>query len=345
MGGKIEPLQEAHIPALSEFIRASFCPPGAYCVFAEPEVFRWKYFAERGRWSLPRSYIVSEEEHILAHAGVFTTAFGTPAEPSVPAVHIIDWLTSEAAASFGALLMMRAFSLAPVTYALGCTPAASRVLLRAGFEIVGEVPLFHRVVRRMKPGVWRELHGTQTLARAAALLALDFAQSFRPGGCAASLKLRPVSFFGDEVWNVLKNSSYNVTCTSRSPEILNHYLQFPLNNFRGFLLEDTRVRGFALLTLVNKPHVQVGRIVECFLDTPDARLWNEAIALLEAEAVRQGAEVISCYGSTPWMSAALRNNGFFRRGRTPFYLRDPKRLVPRSAPFHLTHLEADLSFI
>ena len=57
------------------------------------------------------------------------------------------------------------------------------------------------------------------------------------------------------------------------------------------------------------------------------------------------SDLVSCYGSTPWLAEALRKNGFFRRGRTAFYLRDPRSQVQREASLHLTHLEADAAYL
>jgi hypothetical protein len=45
------------------------------------------------------------------------------------------------------------------------------------------------------------------------------------------------------------------------------------------------------------------------------------------------------------MAQGLQKAGFFRRGKTPLFLRDPRKLLPEAKAYHLTHLEADLSFI
>lgn len=345
MAGRIEPLQESQVPALSEFLRGGFCPPGSYCAFAEPEVLRWKYLDARGSFLGPRSFVVLDNGRILAHAGVCPTEFVVPGSAPVPAVHIIDWLSSDEAGSYGALLMMRAFGLAPVAYALGCTPAAARVLLRLGYQIVSEAPLYHRVLNRHKLAVWHELHGTQTLARAIALLGADLVQSFRPAKRPGSLKIRQVNTFGSEVDEICARANRQYACTSRTPALLNHYLHFPLRTLTGFIFEDQHVRGFALLSIVQKPHIRLARIVDCVTDSAEASLWTEATSLLLAEATRHKPDLVSCFGTTDIMAQALRANGFFRRGRIPFYLRDPKNLTPRTAPLHLTHLEADLAYI
>jgi len=136
-----------------------------------------------------------------------------------------------------------------------------------------------------------------------------------------------------------------VICSSRSPGLLNYYLNYPLGTFSGYLLKDDRPRGFAILALIQKPGCRVVRIVECFLDEPDAELCAGAISALFKRALEKNPDIISVYGSTPWMARGLQKAGFFRRGKTPLFLRDPKKLLPEGQGFHLTHLEADLSFI
>src|SRR5262249_11688961 len=128
--------------------------------------------------------------------------------------------------------------------------------------------------------------------------------------------------------------------------LLNYYLQFPRHNISGWLLEkDSECIGFALLALIEKPGLRHGRIVECFLRPNELNLWCDALLALRVELERMNPDLITSYASTPWMSEALRRSGFFRRGRVPFLLRDPKKLVDRSRPFHLSYLEADLAYI
>jgi hypothetical protein len=176
------------------------------------------------------------------------------------------------------------------------------------------------------------------------MLSLDLMRTLRPLPEFKKLVRHPVERFGDEVHRLLEKSPA-VTCTSRSPEILNHYLSFPNNRFQGYLLSAGETRGFAILNVLDYPQLRLARIVECFLDSTDATLWRDAISLLTAEATAHGADLLSSYGSTEWMANGLTSAGFFRRGKTSFYLRDPKKLVPRDRPFHLTHLEADVSFL
>lgn len=349
MPGKIEPLQDRWIPALSQFLKAGLCKPGDYCDFAQPEILRWKFFGPRGHWNVPRSLMLRKGDEILAHVGICTTEFTGAGQQSAatPAVHMTDWLSREEGGSLGTLLMLQAFGLAPVQYALGCTQAAERVLRGVGFEKILEAGVFHRVLRRKNPAVWRAIHGKgRALARQAALLACDFAQSFKPAQKARTISARKVERFDSRVDQLLQQSDYQATITSRSPTLLNYYLQFPRQNISGWLLEkNSECIGFALLALIEKPGLRHGRIVECFLRPNELNLWSDALSALRVELERMDAALITCCASTPWMSEALRRSGFFRRGRIPFLLRDPKKLVHRSRPFHLSYLEADLAYI
>jgi hypothetical protein len=145
-----------------------------------------------------------------------------------------------------------------------------------------------------------------------------------------------VSEFGGKVEGVLDASFGALTLTSRAPALLNHYLRFPRKTITGWQLhQGERLRGLCLLSVVSRGGVRVGKIVDCLLDSHDRALWQTAVFGLTEALRKQGCDLIWCHGSTPWLVRALGDNGFFPRGRTPFYLRDPGSLVPRSTPFHL----------
>jgi hypothetical protein len=351
MTSPVVALDENRMPELGQFLLNSFGATARFTEYADPAVLRWKFFDPRGPWPGPRSHAICDEGRILAHLGFCTTAFQSTrlGARSVPALHTTDWLNASADGSLGAILLLEAFARAPVQYAFGCTAVARRSLLRAGFKELGQMPLFHRVQARTKLDCWRHLHGPHRSAKAVALLVVDLLQSVvrsrlrtTEGGFAA----REVAAFGSEVQDVIQRCRVPLIFTSREPTLLNHYLRFPKPSASGWLLErDGQVCGFAVLWTLNKPGLRVGRIVECFLDSDDSAAWRSAITCLASKLAALRCDVISCYGSTPWLAAALRDNGFFRRGRTSLYLRDPRRQVQLGDPIHVTHLEADLAYL
>lgn len=104
---------------------------------------------------------------------------------------------------------------------------------------------------------------------------------------------------------------------------------------------ENQVRGCALLSLTRQQNILAGKIVDCFMDSPSAELWNSAIFALTRQLGKSGSDIFSCYGSTQWMATALKVNGYSLLRTSPFSLRDPRGLIPAGASFYLTMLEAD----
>lgn len=344
------PLAEEWVPELGQFLRAGFGSSSGNTDFAAPEVVRWKFFDPRRPESGPRCYVARDKERILACIGSCPGEIcrAQAAAAALSTLHPTDWLTSDTGKGLGGVLLTKLLKQTRVQHALGCAAPARPVLLKVGFREVRQVPLFHKVRARTRPGVWRALHGRQPWWRGAGLLAVDFTRSVSATRRApvSALRARRVPVFGGEVEEVLRGCVLPITYTTRQPALLNHYLRFPKKSISGWLLEDSgQVRGFGLLSVFEKAQVRIGRIVDCFLATEEAAIWRDALGCLEQELAHGGVDVISCYGSTPWLAGALRANGFFPRGRTAFYLRDPEGLVPADATWHLTHLEADAAYL
>jgi hypothetical protein len=132
--------------------------------------------------------------------------------------------------------------------------------------------------------------------------------------------------------------------TTRSPELLNHYLRFPGGSMSGWLFrEGGRPIGFGLLNVVPTHSGRLGKIVECFLESPDVVLWHAALGALTRQLYALGADVAECLASTKWVEQACLLAGY-RPKHEPasLLLHDPDRLLPRDVPFHLTSLEGDL---
>jgi hypothetical protein len=260
-----------------------------------------------------------------------------------------DWLNEGLVGGLGAMLLFKACSLAPVQYVFGCSQSARKVFLAAGFKEIRKVPCFHKVHTPWKDAVWRELHGPIRV-RSVALFGIDLVQAargwVRSRTPAGGLVARRVERFGDEPARVVRKFDRVITMTTRDARLLNHLLQHPTGCLSGWLLEQGgRLRGFAVLSMLDEGVLRMGRVAELFLDSTDPALWRWALAALEDRLSCHRPHLISAYGSTPWMHQALRARGFFRRGSTSFYLRDTENRIDCRVPVHLTHLEADLAYI
>jgi hypothetical protein len=339
-------LEPGRIPQLSDFLAAGF-PQQPLEDFASPEILRWKYFDPRETDDGPRSFVALAEGKIVAHAGYCTTSFRRMGQPAleVPAVSMIDWYSLPSHRPMGALLMLKVFRRAGAQYTLGCSAEAAEVILSSGYSIVATVPHYQRV---FNAGHFFRLAARNPHWRNVAIQLRDFWRSIRNRGHtpSAAIELQRVDTFGTEVDSLLADGKLDVVFSSRRGSLLNHYLRYPRKTVSGWLVRQAgQPVGVALLNCWEKRGVRVGKILDCFLTVAADETWHAAIFALTEELRRQGSDVVTCYASTPWMSRALSESGFSQSGSTPFYLRDPGNLIPRPAPFHLTHMEADLAFL
>ena len=111
------------------------------------------------------------------------------------------------------------------------------------------------------------------------------------------------------------------------------------------LLEGGRVRGLAMINILQQGRSRIGRIVECLLDEASTGLFRSAIVALVAVLRDRGVDAVFGCGSTPWSAEAFRDVGFVETYRLESRLRDRSGLLPRAGPFHLTFLEADYSYL
>lgn len=304
MSSSLVPTEETGLGELSKFLGAGFGNSPSRAYFLPPEVLRWKFFGDRGPWPVPRSFMVRGDTGVEAHVGIITTEFCATLKPrnGVSAVHMTDWLADAKSGFLGAMLMFKAYSLAPVQYALGCSPSAREVILNAGFKEVRQVPRFHKVFSPLKRALWRELHGPPTLWPGAALLGADLLHTARGllSGGAHGVEAHKVEQFRDEPLQIVASFDQPMTMTSRDPRLLNHLLAHPAGCISGWLLKKAgKVCGFALLSLLDKGGVKIGRVVEMFLDRVDPVLWRESLSALEHQLRIHRPDVISAYGSTP----------------------------------------------
>jgi hypothetical protein len=349
MAHEIRPLTPGDLPELSRFLTEGFGTP-AGAAFAAPEVLRWKYFDPRGddAGDAPRSYVVSPEgvDRIVGHVGVCPGRFrgiGLPAE-GVSTLHMIDWLTSGEGRGAGATLLRRMNRAAETHYGFGGSAAARVLGSPTGFRLVAMVPAYQRVLRagyRLKvPGPGLPGRLLRAAKDAAGML------TRRPRRPRAAVELRQVEAFGPEVELVLAAYQARAVFTSRGPGLLNSFLRYPRGGVTGWhVLLGGALRGFAVLSVVpQEGGARAGRVADCLLDDPDDAAWHAAIVALTAALKGQGADVAVGFASTDWMARALRASGYAPSHALEFRIHDRAGRLPRDAPFHLTHLEADYAY-
>jgi hypothetical protein len=373
----IRPLTADDLPNLNRFLVAGFqAAPGAD--FAAIEVLRWKYLEHHepaNRAAImggdqgppnsqreqdvshepyanqPLSYIAQNESgRIVGHLGLCRTYFEGQgiggSSGRVPTMHIIDWLGSPERRSIGISLMRLSHRGVETQFGLGVSPSALAVGERAGYELRGLVPVYNRVLRA---SYWLRSGSSGSVARWVRL-GHDLASRLirYPARPRANLVLERVLAFGSEISDILTKTKSHMILTDREPARLNAFLRFPRQAFSGWHLRDQRgsLRGFAILNLVSHDggRTRTGKIVDCLLDDIDDSFWHAALLALTRELAQQGADVVQCYASTPWVMEALSKCGFVSRFGVKFHIRDPHGRIPRGAIFHLTTLEGDYAY-
>ncbi|MFZ0295500.1 MAG: hypothetical protein WAL52_17960, partial [Candidatus Sulfotelmatobacter sp.] len=131
--------------AVAEFLRSTFHADPELLSF-RLDVLQWKYFSDHPEWHRDRSYVLKNEDGIVAHGGVWPLRLTKPGV-DVDAIHLIDWAASRAAVGSGLLLLKKLTALTDVLLTIGGSSDTRAILTKIGYHQVGEVKLHARVVR------------------------------------------------------------------------------------------------------------------------------------------------------------------------------------------------------
>jgi hypothetical protein len=349
MAQDIQPLSDADLPELSQFLTEGFHAP-VDAPFAAPDVLRWKYLEPRGDsgGTVPQSYLARDQAsgRIVGHVGICLSRFsgGNLPPEGISTLHMIDWLASADGAGVGATLMRRAHQGTETQYGLGGSAAGRGVADRGGYALIARVPVHHNVLR---PTYRLRTPGAGPIKRVLRAVKDTVRKLARPARKPAGrITLARVESFGAEIEPILSAYRSRAIFTSRDPWLLNHVLRYPRGGISGWHLRtDGVLRGFAALAVVPQPGgVRTGKIVDCILDLTDDALWHAAFMALTAALKRQGADLAVAFASTEWAAQALGRSGYAPVHNLEFRLRDRSSRIPRGATFHLTALEADYAF-
>jgi hypothetical protein len=337
-------LNEDEVSAVGEFLSRGFGYSVRPFVFTD-EVIRWKYLLPIGGAApQPRSLLQIDNGKIVGHIGLNHRHFRAPDGTETSTIHPMDWLAASTHRAAGVTLILKCFEHAVTQYAIGGTELAQKLQVALNFNTVADLKIRRRVIRPWSR--LREPHGGSA-AKRLLRVALDYT---RPSSSRvrtqSDLELVQVQSFGPEVREIVDTSECNVCHTTRSADLLNHFLAYPGGTVTGWLVYDrSETVGFVLLNVISGDSVCEGRIVDCYLRRPDPLLWRGAVAAIVQEFCRQGADSASSLASTPWMEDALATHGFGGRTVKHLRVRDPGKVLPAGLTYHVTHLEADLGYL
>jgi hypothetical protein len=342
-GTRITPLRRADIPELSQFLTSGFGVPATSPLFSH-EVLSWKYFDGPSGPSGDSacSLIARSAGRIVGHIGMCPRQFVVSGDgaPPVSTMHAIDWLGSAAHPGSGAFLMLQALATSKTQYAVGGSAQAQGVFPRLGFEPKPKLAVFRKVLapfhrlRTTGRGLFRKWAGT----------AKDVASVWRgrTPPVPQTVELRSATAFTKEIDYLVQQSSLRTVTCQRDHLLLNYMLRYPLSGLTGWTIHASqRMIGFAVLNITPHGRIQLGKIVDCWLDTEDPSCWQAAVAALVDRLRTRSADDVTCYATTPSLHAALVWNGFTKSREINVYIRDKQQSLPRDVPFGFSMLDGD----
>ena len=342
-GTPITPLRRDDIPELSQFLINGFGVPANSDCFSH-EVLLWKYFDGPGGPSEDSvsSLVARSAGKIVGHIGICPRRFIVSGDetPPVSTMHAIDWLVSAEHSGSGAFLMLKAFATCQTQYGVGGSAKAQDVFPKLGFEKKPKLEVLRKVLTP-----FHRLRSTgQGLLRKWAGTAKDIASVWRARTppVQQTVELRQVSQFTQEIDCLQRKSSVRMVMCQRDHLLLNYFLRYPVSGFTGWTIHASgRLIGYALLKITPHGRIQLGKIVDCWLDTEEQSCWQAVVAALIDRLRDLSADTVTCYASTPSLNEALLWSGFAKLGERNVYVRDKNQSLPSDLPFGFSMLEAD----
>lgn len=327
----------ADMDAISGLMLDSF-KAGPDAFFVDRQLLHWKYFESGPMWKGSRGYVLKKDEVIQAHCGVWPLDLQF-AGGQVTCLCFMDWVGGRSLPGAGFLLKKKLLTYAETAIVVGGTDDTRAVIPRLGFEPVGEVKFFARIVRPWKQFRTRPSEG----------LARDAARLIRNAGWSRAM----VNATIPKEWTVVAVKSFEEVAIDgsqrqyptpqRSVEYLNYWLRCPAAILSGFALQkESMTYGYFLLSRVGGQ----SRIADMRLSSSKQDEWNAAYALaaLTAAADPNTCE-IAAVASTDFSEIALRSSGFRQRGSAPLFVYDPKRKLKQSPPIFWNQIDGDAAYM
>jgi hypothetical protein len=306
----------------------------------DPAFLSWKFFQDRPWWPGSRSYVVTQDDAIAAHACVWPSAFHTPAGV-ITGCHLLDWAASPVAVGSGVSIYRDLIELADIAIAIGGSSQARRLLPKLGFRPYGFSRYFARVIRplpqfraRPRASMSREI---VRLGRNA-VWTIPPLKPARAGWTAGHA--RSGRWLDDLVADP---AGCPFSPAVRSSALVNYLLDCPAARCHLYAVySQAEARGYFLLNEVNGQT----RIIDLLVRSSEAADWETAyrLALRAAADLPETCEVVAT-SSLPWLDQILERCGMRERIAKPILVYDRRGLLSGAAPLHLQMVDSDAFFL
>lgn len=304
-----------------------------------PQDLHWKYWRERFDWQGARSFILTDEDRVIAHGSAVpgSIAWG---DRRASVLQVVDWAASPRFPSAGVSLFRQVGQLADIHVSVGGSRDTREIIPLIGFKPLCDITGYVRPLRPWRilaPGArvgWRLgarlLRGLLWKVRAPPIDAGDFR--------ARRIGPEELALLGC----VLPHPKAGLAVLERSPALFAHALACPMVASELYGIEQRgRMRGYFLLTFAPAQ----ARVADLWVESEDPAEWRAGIhcAIGRAMQHEEVAEIIG-WASTPELSARWRECGFHARTEDPVMVRQRGALqIPSRV--HLQMLDTDAAYL
>jgi hypothetical protein len=323
--------------------------PAIVALFAElglqpnirPEDLQWKYWAQRADWSGPRSFVLTSDGVVVAHAAMIPGALLDGTQP-VTTGHVIDWVARRGEAGAGMALMKHVGQQVQALWAFGGSADTLRILPHLGFRAVGTVTGYARPLLPLRILSGDVSFRWKLLPRLARNLWWKFAA---PQTGTGAWRVRAVTNHAvlARIQDCLPEAANGAAVLKRSPELLRYILGCTIVRTALYTLERAgRVGGYFVLT--HAPG-QV-RIIDCWMNSQDPADWRAMLngAVVQASRDPEAAEVV-LWASGDFQRAMAQACGFRERFRFPIQIRASAGTTANTWGLNVQMLDNDAAYL
>jgi hypothetical protein len=335
----IRPLGEPQLPQVSRLLSNVF-GPGMLPAFVDSLFLQWKFFEPFPEWDTHRSYIIEQDDDIVAHACLWPSVFQC-ASAEVRCSHILDWAARPSAKGSGVTIYRHLMGLTEASFVVGGSDQAQRLLPRLGFKLQGTQRLYARVVRP-----WAQFRSRQISSplREVGRLLRNAVWSLGAKSPPAEWSAQPASTAGEELDRLTCRWRPQSYCSGkRSAALVNYLLRCPIAKADFYVIYRAGVSaGYFILNRVGGQC----RIVDVFIGSEDREAWRSAYALIvQTAAAIEGVCEVAATASLPWLGEVLQSVGFRLRQEKPIFLYDPEKRFAGLPPLLIQMVDSDAFFL
>jgi hypothetical protein len=277
----------------------------------------WKYWEPRADWQGSRSYVLTREERIIAHAAIVPGVCSWR-NGRLKLLHVIDWAACPKARGAGNTLMQHIGALADAIITSDGAAAALRLLPFLGFADSGTVVTqYARPIRPLLYLTGVDAPRWRLAARSVRNALWALRAPARPPRAQRSRPLEPHELGGAPIpWPLPRHGS---AVLERSAAVMSYWLQCPAAPMELHVVENGgAAEGYFVLAYAPGQ----ARLADCWLDCDDPEGWEALVQLAVQQAARHSAVAeVAAVCSEPLLAGALQRCGFHARSSRPLLAR------------------------